>query len=266
MASALGQLPNAPLIYVLAQIGFTRIPKMESYWEEFHQAIFDRYPQASIEHIRQIQLQDTSEPSASDSVRWNMLNREKTEGIILAPESLIFHATSYATSDGFFANLEYVLTTLIAVLPKNIEVNKLGLRYIDLLLPSEDLPVDEQVSGKLGSIPLDEAGCEFLRLEEVTRYSTPENGNLVIRHRQSKGADILPGDLFPNNLHHAPLLEREKPTDAVVGLMDYDHYVQLETELKADVVMEKLRALHATNSRAFELTTTPEAKSLWSTK
>ena len=34
--AGLGQLPNAPLIYVLAQIAFTRIPKMESRWEDFH--------------------------------------------------------------------------------------------------------------------------------------------------------------------------------------------------------------------------------------
>ena len=33
MAKALGQLPNAPLIYVLAQIRFTHIPRMDRRWE-----------------------------------------------------------------------------------------------------------------------------------------------------------------------------------------------------------------------------------------
>ena len=266
MSSALGRLPNAPLIYVLAQVAFTRVPKMESYWEEFHQAIYDRYPMASPENIQQFHLQDPNNPSRSSSVRWNIIDSEEREGIILAPENLIFHATSYTTSDDFFARLEFVLTKLVDVLPKNIRITRLGLRYIDLLLPSADLLVDNQVSGKLGSIPLDEAGCEFLKLEEVTRYRTPENGDLVIRHRQSKEADILPGDLFPNNLRVAPLLEKEKLPNVVVGLMDYDHYVQFKADLNVDIIIEKLRALQATSSKAFRLTTTPAALQLWKTE
>ena len=262
--ASLGQLPNAPLIYVLAQIVFTRVPKMGSYWEDFHQAIFDRYPQALTERIRQIQLQDEDEASTSDSIRWNMLDREKREGIILAPESLIFHATSYTTSDDFFDRLEFVLTKLAGILPRNIEVNRLGLRYVDLLLPSEDLPVDEQVSGKLGSISLDDVGCAFQKLEEVTRYTTPEKGDLVIRHRQSLGSDILPGDLFPTNLKNAPLLEKEKPENATVGLIDFDHYVHLESEFKPGVIIDKFKTMHTISSKAFKITTTPKARQLWS--
>ncbi len=265
MASALGQLPNAPLIYVLAQVVFTRVPKMGSHWEDFHQAIFDRYPNAVTEQVRQIQLQDGDDAMASNLVRWSMFDQEKREGVILASESLILHTTSYTTSENFISRLEFVLTKLADILPENVEVNRLGLRYVDLLLPSEGLPVDEQVSGKLGSISLDEAGCDFLKLEEVTRYRTPENGDLVIRHRQSVDADILPGDLFPTHLVQAPLLERKKPEEGVTaGLIDYDHYVHLESEFNPSVIIAKFKAMHTTSSNAFKMTTTPEARQLWS--
>ncbi|MCW8901214.1 MAG: TIGR04255 family protein [Gammaproteobacteria bacterium] len=263
MASALGQLPNAPLIYVLAQIVFTRIPKMESRWEDFHQEIFDLYPQAEPERIRQVQIQDEGVSSASDLIRWNMFDRDRRTGIILSPESLVFHATSYTTSDDFFNNLDYIINKLVDILPKNIEVNRLGLRYVDLLLPSKEIPVDNQVSGKLGSISLEEVGCNFQKLEEVTRYKTPLNGDLVIRHRQSIEADILPGDIFPNNLLPAPLLANVKPEEAVVGLIDYDHYIKVKEDFEPISIIKKFKELHHISSKAFELTTTDEAKQLW---
>jgi uncharacterized protein (TIGR04255 family) len=263
MANALGQLVNAPLIYVLTQIVFTRVPKMESKWEDFHQAIFDRYPIAIPEHIREIQIGGSKESLFSEELRWHMLDRERKEGIILNADSVVFHATSYTTSEDYFTRLEFVLSKLRDIFPNNIEVSRLGLRYIDLLLPGDGLPVDDQVAGKLGSIPLDDAGCEFVKLEEVTRYKTAENGNLVVRHRQSINPDILPGDLFPNNLTPAPLLSVQKPEDVVVGLMDFDHYVQLEFEFEMNNIIEKLKAMHVISSQAFQLATTSEAQQLW---
>lgn len=262
MASALGQLSNAPLIYVLAQIVFTRVPKMGMLWEDFHQAIFDRYPHANPEHIRQLQLDNQAEPLASELVRWNIVDRSKREGVILSPDSLVFHATSYKTSNEFFRNLEFVLSELAEILPKNVEINRLGLRYIDLLLPNDEFSIDDQVAGKLGSVSLDDIGCEFNKLEEVTSYKTPENGVLVIRHRQSTGTDILPSDVFPNNLRSAPLLESPKPA-GVVGLMDYDHYVHLENTFETSHIMDLLRDMHSTSSQAFKKTTTPDAQVFW---
>jgi uncharacterized protein (TIGR04255 family) len=263
MAQALGQLSNAPLIYVLAQVVFTRVPKMASLWEDFHQEVFEEFPEAKVQHIRELQIGDTADPSISDIIKWNLVNREQSEGIILGADSLIFHVTSYQTSAIFFNKLHSILTKLGSILPDNVEVNRLGLRYVDLLLPTKTLSVDEQVSGKLGSIPLDEAGCEFKKLEEVTRYTTPEGGDLVIRHRQSTEKDILPGDLFPNILKTASRLEEVAEEGAVVGMMDYDHYTHQKFSFDAKAIITKLGNMHVTSSNAFRLTTTEDAKKIW---
>jgi len=259
---ALGQMPNAPLIYVLAQVVFTRVPKMETYWEDFHKSIFDRYPNAQVEHVTEFS------PEGIDSARsvfqrWHIRDTNKQEGLILSSDGLVFHTSSYISSSDFFNSFEFVLTELIKVLPDNIETNRIGLRYVDLLLPGDDLSVEDQVSGKLGGISLDKADCNFLKLEEITRYGTPEGGFLVIRHRQSKEADILPSDIFPNTLGHAKRLNAAKPDNATVGLIDYDHYVEGTHEFKSDVLINKIRAMRKTNSAAFKLTTTSEAIKLW---
>jgi len=264
MAAALGTLPDAPLIYVLAQVVFTRVPKMASFWEDFHHSVFEHYPGSLVEEIQRIQFGGSPDGSTSNVTRWHMLNRDKTEGIILGADSIVFHATSYESSLVFFQKLERVLKALKNILPVNVSVSRLGLRYIDLILPTSSLSADNQVSGKLGSIPLDEANCKFEKLEEVTTYSTSEGGSLVVRHRQSLKQDILPADLFPNNLRLAHRLERPVSTDdTATGLLDYDHYVPMEIEFMPDAIIEKFRSIHKTNSHAFALTTTPEAKELW---
>ncbi len=263
MAEALGQMPNAPLIYVLAQVVFTRVPKMAALWEDFHQKIFDQFPDGSQQHVREIRLAGSEDPEFSEVIRWHMVNREKTQGVLLQPDSVILHSTAYETSAAFFGVLEDVLAKLKQVLPASVEVGRLGLRYIDILLPEAGLVVEEQVSGKLGSIDLSEAGCSFKKLEEVTRYTTPMGGDLVVRHRQSIEKDILPGDVFPNELRPAARLGREAAEGSVVGLMDYDHYMQVSEAFSSDSIVEVFRKMHAISSKAFQLTTTDNAKKLW---
>jgi uncharacterized protein (TIGR04255 family) len=260
---ALGQMANAPLIYVLAHVVFTRIPNMAKHWDNFHESIFERYPKMNIEDITEFQV-EKAESVKFISQRCHIRDTNEQEGLILSSDSLIFHTSSYTKSSDFFSKLEFVMTNLINILSSsNIETTRIGLRYVDLLLPGEDLPVEDQVSGKLGGISLDKAECDFLKLEEVTKYSTPQGGHLVIRHRQSKDADILPSDLFPNTLRHAERLNINKPKGAIVGLIDYDHYVLCADEFKSDVVINKIKEMRVTSSAAFKLIATPEAMDLW---
>ena len=56
MTRALGQMPNAPLIYVLAQIRFTPVPRMDKRWENFHEKVFELYPKKETERTEQFEL------------------------------------------------------------------------------------------------------------------------------------------------------------------------------------------------------------------
>jgi len=262
MSEALGQLKNAPLIYVLAQVVFTRVPKMGNLWEDFHQTIFEQFPETSVKHIRKINLSDADE-SATNETQWGMFSPSKTEGVLLGSDNLVFHATSYVTSKEFFEKLSFVVSQLSNLLPDKVQVSRLGIRYVDLLLPMGDLSVDEQVTGKLGSISLKKANCEFDRLEEITTYKTAEGGSIVIRHRQSNTSDILPGDIFPNDLEVPARLSNPKPEGEVVGLLDFDHYVYCSNTFAPTEVIEQLKTMHDTSSQAFRLTTTSEARKLW---
>jgi uncharacterized protein (TIGR04255 family) len=262
VANALGQMPNAPLIYVLAQIRFSHIPRMDKRWEDFHEKVFETYPKAETERIEEITLKD-GQPSIGNSIqRWHMVNEFGSTGIILDAGMLVFHTTDYKTSDVFLSDFESLLEAFIEILPKGVSVSRLGLRYVDLLLKEEDLAVDQQVMEALRLPNLPKIGTAE-RMEQMVTYQTHNNGTLVIRHRQSATPDVLPADIFPNKLEPAPRLKRKRPENSIVGLLDYDHFTEQNQSFDIDSIIEGFRNLRETSSAAFKATTTKDAFTEW---
>lgn len=266
MANALGQMPNAPLIYVLAQVRFTHIPRMDRRWEDFHEKVLENYPQAEPERIDQFTLKD-GKPSIGDSIlRWNLLSEDRCTGIIITADALVLHTVKYETSGHFVTELEEILRKFFEVIPeKGVRVTRQGLRYVDLLLPENDLTVDEQVIETL-RLPLAPALGEPERMEQIVTYKTAVGGKLVIRHRQSTSPDLLPSDIFPNNLGLAPRLARPKPEGQIAGLLDYDHFIEEDISFDVAAILDKFHNLHSVSSAAFTETTTKEALAIWKTE
>ncbi len=265
MAKALGQLPNAPLIYVLAQIRFTHVPHMDRRWEDFHEKIFSTYPKAETERIEQFVVKN-GEPAIGDSIqRWHLVNESRKTGIIFDASMLVFHTTDYKASDVFLSDLTNILNAFAQILPeKGVSFSRLGLRYVDLLLPEGGVPVDQQVIEALRLPELPEEIGQAKRMDQTITYQTPINGTMIIRHRQSVAPDVLPSDIFPNKLEPAPRLKREPPENAIVGLLDYDHFIEKEEPFDTDAIIEGFRNLRTVSSAAFRKTTTEPALSEWS--
>lgn len=264
MANALGQMPNAPLVYVLAQIRFTHIPRMDRRWEDFHENVLESYPLADpSERIEQLTIKD-GKPSVGDSIqRWKLFSDDRTSGLIVTADSLVFHAIKYKTSKHLIAELDEILRNFAKVIPeKMVRVNRLGLRYVDLLLPESGLMVDDQVIENLRLPLLPDLGKPE-RMEQVVTYKTDVGGKLVIRHRQSVNPDLLPADIFPNNLEVAPRLSRPKPEGQVAGLLDYDHFLEKDMHFDVATIIDDFRKLHSVSSAAFLKTTTKEAQQMW---
>lgn len=263
MKQALGQLPNAPLIYVLAQILFTRVPKMADIWEDFHQRVFDLYPESGVAHVEQFTIKKENGVESSKETRWNMFSRDRRKGLILNANALILHTTSYTTSADFFTDLEVALGHLVEVLPSSIQVSRLGLRYIDLLLPGEYVDVEKQVVDKLWVPNFESLGCRHMRSERITRYNTSLEGELILRYRQTMDRDVLPSDIFPNDLEPASLLTTSKPENAEVASLDFDHFLKKDMPLEQGNIIRIFRELHKTTSEVFHAITTEAARQKW---
>ena len=263
MSKGLGQMENAPLIYVLAQVKFSKIPRMDKKWEDFHEEVFKSLPRSETERIEQFSVQD-GQPSIGDSIqRWHLTDKEERTGVILEAGMILFHTTKYSTSSNFFATISNILSSFDSVIPtEGLMVSRLGLRYIDLLLPEDQLSVDEQVTVPFQKPIFDSIGT-VNRTDQAAVYGTAIGGTLVVRHRQSSTTNLLPPDLFPNKLKTAPRLEIVPPESEMVGILDYDHYVEREYEFDVQKISDMLVELHVSTSAAFKATITPEALEKW---
>jgi len=236
---------------------------MDKRWEDFHEKVFEQYPKAETKRIEQVAFKD-GQPTIGDSIqRWHLANESRTSGIILDAGMLIFHTTEYKTSDVFLSDLQSILKAFMPILPeKGVSVSRLGLRYVDLLLQEDDLMVDQQVIEALRLPNLPDIG-EARRMEQIVTYQTPINGTIVIRHRQSTTTDVLPADIFPNELEPALRLKRERPENSIAGLLDYDHFVEHDQSFDIDSINDSFHNLHDISSAAFKSTTTEEAFTEW---
>ncbi len=262
MANALGQMLNAPLIYVLAQIRFSHVPRMDKRWEDFHEKVFESYPKAETERIEQVGFKDGQAVIGDSIQRWHIKNDSCRTGMIVAADSLTFHTTEYETSRVFTSELEKVLQAFVNTLPDGVRVTRQGFRYVDLLQHEKGLTVDKQVIETL-RLPNLAAIGEPRRMEQLVIYETPVGGTLIMRHRQSATQDLLPADIFPTKLESAPRLRRERLENQIAGLLDYDHYVEQEQPFEIDKIVEQFRKLHTVSSEAFINTTTEEARAVW---
>ena len=264
MEKALGRLPNAPLIYVLAQIRFTHVPRMDRRWEDFHEKVFDHYPKAEAQRIQQLAMKD-GQPSIGDTIpRWLLFNESRTNGIILDAGMLIFHTTAYKASGDFLSKFRNIVAAFVQVLPqRGVSAQRLGLRYVDLLIEEQGMSVDQQVIDplRLPRIP-PEIGTPNV-MEQVVTYATPLGSTLNVRHRQSITPNVLPGDIFPNQLQPAPRLGREHQENTIVGLLDFDHFIEQETPFDPIAMTDRFHTLREKSSAAFKAMTTPEARSIW---
>jgi len=232
-------------------------------WEDLHERVIERYPRAEPERIEQLTIKD-GKPVAGDSIqRWNLLSNDRLTGLIVSADSLVLHTAKYETSKHFIAELNDVLQDFTKIIPeRGIRVTRQGLRYVDLLLPENDLSVDDQIIETL-RLPRPASLGEPERMEQIVHYMTNGEGKLVIRHLQSIKPDLLPGDLFPNNLGVAPRLTRPKPEGELVGLLDYDHFIEKEIPFDVDTIVDEFMNLHSVTSAAFRETTTEKAQIEW---
>ncbi len=265
MTSSLGHWPNAPLVYVLAQIQFNRVPLLEEKWEVFHQAIFDQFPEVFPENFVEFLLTpEDQEPKPQTVKRWQFFTKDRRTGIILDPGTLIFHTTDYEESNVFFDDMEVILEALLPALPTSLILKRSGLRYLDVMLPSDTLSLDAMVTDSLRKTGLEGIDCRYQHETQTIVHKSPRDSTLVVKYRQSEGGDVLPNDLFPNKLVNAPLTEKLQASNTIASSLDIDHFKGLNKPMgTAQEVVNKLRDLHTISSNAFLALTTEDAQISW---
>jgi uncharacterized protein (TIGR04255 family) len=258
-------MANAPVYYALAQAQFNPVAAMAKYVDEI-QDIFRHqgFTLFDTQHISELQFvgQNASNPELRQVTNWVITKADRTAGFILGSSSMIYHTTHYDTRNDFLPELIQGLNAVHEVVTLD-HIARLGLRYLDAVLPSKGETVSQYLVEGLNGISFG-AKQRYAMSESVFDTETAplvQSGTLVSRVYRGEGSLGFPPDLIPYGLQTMSRFQiAEEVSHAII---DTDHFVEGTMPVDFDRIKEQLASLHAIIKQSFEATITPFAKEAW---
>jgi len=263
------KLSNAPVYYALAQAQFNPVAAMGRYVDEIQDRL-RRQGYTLFEPLQTPQLQFTdpagkpmSEPVVVPMISWLITKEDRSSGFILGTSSIAFHTTHYETRHEFISALMLGLKNVHEVVQLD-HISRLGLRYLDAVLPLPDETVNQYLVNGLHGLQVN-AKLRYSRSESVFDTETGPllpNGTLIIRIHQSYALLGYPPDMIPNGLQPMQKFNMLEPKDHAI--IDTDHFVLGTMPLDFEQIKDQSMTLHATIKKVlFEDTITEHAKKIW---
>lgn len=193
---------------------------------------------------------------------WLITKADRSSGFILSKSSLTYHTTHYETNDEFIPELLCGLKAVHKVVTLD-HLSRLGLRYLDAVLPSVEESVDQYLADGLrgvefGAIPQYALSESVFETESGPLLS---QGTLVARVHRSTTSLSYPPDMVPNGL--VPMKRFESKSVVSHAIIDVDHFVEGRIPLDFNEIKAQFVRLHTTIKLAFEATTTDHARKVW---
>ena len=263
------KMSNAPVYYALAQAHFNPVVAMAKYVDQIQDRLRrEGYPLFEPQESTQLIIpgQGQAQPMAPQiqrAVSWLMTRSDRTAGFILAPSMITFHTTHYQTNNEFIPELLRGLTAVHEVVSLD-HVSRLGLRYLDAVLPrTEEETIEQYLVDGLHGIDFNATRQHSMTESIFTTDTGPlvPKGTLVVRVYRMIAPLGFPPDMLPAGLAIAPKFEIKEACEHAV--IDVDQYVEGRMPLEMDKLSEQLRSLHTNIKLAFAATTTDYARNAW---
>ncbi|HVH46236.1 MAG TPA: TIGR04255 family protein [Labilithrix sp.] len=253
------KLHKSPLVMVLAQVRISHVAKMGDYvddvQEQLRQSGFPRFEEG---RAHEILLRPGLQPEIREHSRWEFQNKERSAAIIVMQNAIVLHTNSYDTFDHFAKSLRLALE-VIGDAAKPALVERLGLRYVDLIRPEAGESWTAYLKEGLHGLRPEAIGMtEGLQRHETV--GTTKAGQLVVRCVQSKDGGFLPADLSPSTLDYSTVSVRP---GELVTLLDLDHFSPATRDFDVDEVMAAMWELHENLDVSFRDAVTEHALKKW---
>lgn len=250
------KLENSPLVLVLSQVRFEPVLKMSDQIADIQDAM---RKEGLIRFSQEETQQITFGPklTTSQQTRWIFGNREQTEAVVLTNDFFVYEVTEYDLFETFVDRLLALLQPVRtkAELPF---ASRIGLRYIDLILPGGGHSVDDFIAPSLRGLSAKDLGAKSVNYQFVIESQT-EIGRFFIRSYESSGEHFLPPDLQTKHLKFS----KSTSSDDQFRVLDLDHVSDQEIDFEGDALKKHFWRLHETTERGFVAATTADAIKYW---
>ena len=263
------RMSNAPVYYALAMVKFNPVAAMAKYVDEIQDHLrregYTLFEPQQITHLQftvSPNSQAPNEPQVGQTTSWLITKSDRTAGFILNASSIAFHTTHYETHTQFIPELLRGLRTVHEVVGLE-HIGRMGLRYLDAILPQSGETVDQYLADGLHGVRFD-ANRKYALNESVFETETGEdllNGTLIARVHRTTSPLGYPPDMVPHELVQMARFDKKEALSHTV--IDTDHFVEGRIELDFDLINKQLLALHTTIKHMFEATITDHARDVW---
>ena len=260
---ALGRWPNAPLALVLAQVRFEPAPETtpQLLAERIQQFSGSSYPHISpLQQVSFILGQGTPPAMAQPpaGVGLDLRNSENSEAIRLQPGLLTFTTSSYQDSNQFARQWRTFMDALCE--ERELRVMRLGLRYVDFIIPSVGHVPEDYFRDGIGRSPAvlgDQSPVAF----NLYDFARENGGQLRMQYSRGFGPPALPPDLQDSVLPPAKLTT--KTNSDISAVLDMDRWRPVNGVMSAETIASELQELRADIALSFKSVMTELADTEW---
>jgi len=257
------KLRSAPVFYTLVQFKFNSIAQMSEYVPNVQEMLRRKgYPDFRRESQMAINIRRPDDPQpevqSSQQSRWSFTNSKGSEGYLLLSDSLVFHTTEYDSFETFSTKALVGLGLIHEVVDLSY-IDRIGLRYLDSIVPKPEEKVEEYLSPTLGGLSLAIEGSLGHAFSETAIQVG--GGTLIARSIITGNGLAMPPDLVPLSLKLSSELAELSGRNAVI---DIDYFVSNRIEgIDLEFINSQMDASHEIITKAFNASVTEHAINTW---
>jgi uncharacterized protein (TIGR04255 family) len=253
--TALGTWRQPPLAYVVAELVISPYYSLAGKVPALQDRLRSSFPRTL--EAKELVVDGSSQPL------WQLMSADQGLGVQLGTRTIALHATSYLQSSDFLSRWVEVLDAIQAT-ELGPFVERAGLRYIDLIVPSGGkTPGDYLVDGLKGIVP-EGAHCTGSMWAAAFQF----DGGLV---NLRASAPSPQGMLLPPDFNALPLtkpaimLEAEVRLKASqpIGFVDTDCLREIGRVFEANELLDHYSAMQKLSSKTFRSALSAAACEEW---
>lgn len=256
--TTLGTWRNPPLVYVVAELVISPYYSMNGAVPSLQEALRAEYPRTV--EAQEIVI-DGNKPSAQPL--WRLMSADQTYGVQLGTRAISLHATKYIHSKDFLSRWEVILNAIGAA-KLNTFVERAGLRYIDLIVPSGEHSPSDYLEERLKGVTPDGA----VSTGSMWASSFQFDGSIVNLRTAAPSPTglLLPPDLNALPLHKPSVMqegEKRLKDDRPIGFIDTDCLREIQRIFDPSELAGIYTELQKLASRTFQAALSPTAEGEW---
>ncbi len=262
--SALGQWPNAPLALVVAQVRYEPNPETEQALlvSRIRDATAGAFPVTT--EVRQVSFvvgdSGTQAPTQEALIALDLRSADGARSIRIQPGAMTYATSSYQDSQQFAVEWRQMLDALCA--GNEVRALRLGLRYVDFIIPTEGHSPEEYVNG-MGSSP-EGLGSQSPIAFVLYDFEREQGGRLRVQYGRGYGPPSLPPDLIDSVPPPSFLVARYN--NGLSAVLDMDRWRPALDMMSAEMLAEQFQILRKDMRTAFHNVISDLAKSEWQAK